>query len=81
MAIGKTYEKINQSKLKIYFGSYLVAMNGKVNNKINNSAIKRYLGKKEVEIQIDLAVGNSNANILTCDLSHKYIDINASYKS
>ena len=56
-------------------------MNGKVNNKINNSAIKRYFGKKEVEIQIDLAVGNSNANILTCDLSHKYIDINASYKS
>ena len=81
MAIGKTYEKINQSKLKIYFGDYLVAMNGKANTKINNSDIKKYLGQKEVKIQIDLAIGNSHADILTCDLSHKYIDINASYKS
>ena len=81
MAIGKTYEKINQSKLKIYFGNYLVAMNGKANTKINNSDIKKYLSQKEVEIQIDLAIGNSHADILTCDLSHKYIDINASYKS
>ena len=81
MAIGKTYEKINQSKLKIYFGNYLVAMNGKANTKINNSDIKKYLSQKEVEIQIDLAIGNSHADTLTCDLSHKYIDINASYKS
>ena len=56
-------------------------MNGKANTKINNSEIKKYLGQKEIEVQIDLAVGNSNANILTCDLSHTYIDINASYKS
>ena len=35
MAIGKTYFKINEKKLKIKFGRYLLTKNGKVNSSIN----------------------------------------------
>jgi len=32
-------------------------------------------------IEVDLSDGRSSARVWTCDLSHKYIDINASYIS
>tara|TARA_B100001057_G_scaffold172274_1_gene173053 strand:- start:704 stop:1936 length:1233 start_codon:yes stop_codon:yes gene_type:complete len=81
MAISKTYEAIDQKKLKIFFGNYKVTHNG-AENKINsNSKIKNYLKRKEIKIIVDLGLGKNSYDILTCDLSHKYIDINASYKS
>ena len=43
--------------------------------------IKNYLKRKEIKITVDLGLGKNSFDILTCDLSHKYIDINASYKS
>ena len=54
---------------------------GAENKMLNKSKIKNYLKKKEIKIVVDLGLGNKTYDILTCDLSHKYIDINASYKS
>jgi glutamate N-acetyltransferase/amino-acid N-acetyltransferase len=81
MAIGKTYEKINVKKLKISFGDYLVAVNGEINSKINEKKLINYLSRDKIIINVDLGLGKKQSNILTCDLSHQYIDINASYKS
>jgi glutamate N-acetyltransferase/amino-acid N-acetyltransferase len=36
---------------------------------------------KDLQIEVDLADGRALARIWTCDLSHKYVDINASYIS
>ena len=81
MAIGKTYEKVNKGKLKISFGKYLVAKNGLANPKIDESKLRKYLSKDRININIDLNNGREESRILTCDFSHRYIDINASYKT
>ena len=36
---------------------------------------------KDLLIEVDLGNGKASARIWTCDLSHKYVDINASYIS
>jgi glutamate N-acetyltransferase/amino-acid N-acetyltransferase len=81
MAIGKTYEKVKKDKLKISFGNYLVAKNGLANPKIDERKLKRYLSKDKININIDLNNGKEKSKVLTCDFSHRYIDINASYKT
>ncbi len=81
MAIGKTYEKVKKDKLKISFGNYLVAKNGLANPKIDERKLKRYLSKDKININIDLNNGKEKSKVITCDFSHRYIDINASYKT
>ena len=81
MAISKTYEAIDEKKLKILFGNYRATQNGAKNKNVQNLKIKNYLKRKEIKITVDLGLGKHSFDILTCDLSHKYIDINASYKS
>ena len=81
MAIGKTYEKVKKGKLKLSFGRYLVAKNGLVNPKIDERKLKKYLSKDKININVDLNNGKEKARVLTCDFSHRYIDINASYKT
>ncbi len=81
MALGKTYIKIKTDRLKIYFGKHLVAKNGTAHSQFNNSSIKSYLKSKKIEILIDLGIGEKSFKVLTCDLSKKYIDINAAYKT
>jgi glutamate N-acetyltransferase/amino-acid N-acetyltransferase len=35
----------------------------------------------ELEIGIDMGVGNGASTVWTCDLTHGYISINAEYRS
>ena len=81
MAIGKTEEDINTTKLKIKIGNKLVATNGSKSLKYKESELKKYMKSNKIKILIDLGVGKSNAKMITCDYSYDYIRINASYKT
>ena len=81
MAIGKTKEDINTTKLKIKIGNKLVATNGSKSLKYKESELKKYMKSNKIKILIDLGVGKSNAKMITCDYSYDYIRINASYKT
>ena len=81
MAIGKSKEDINTTKLKIKIGNKLVATNGSKSLKYKESELKKYMKSKKIKILIDLGVGKSNAKMITCDYSYDYIRINASYKT
>lgn len=35
----------------------------------------------EINITVDLGLGEAVATVWTCDLTHAYIDINADYRS
>jgi glutamate N-acetyltransferase/amino-acid N-acetyltransferase len=35
----------------------------------------------EIDIEIDVGIGRGRATVWTCDLTHRYIDINGSYRS
>jgi len=44
------------------------------------TAIEHLLGD-EIELRVDVGVGDGEATIWTCDLTHGYIDINAGYRT
>ncbi len=81
MAIGKSYEPINQNKIKIKFGKYLVTKNGMKYSKYSERNLSEYLKKKEINISVDMGMGNYKWTVYTCDLTEQYIRINADYRS
>ncbi len=81
MAVGKAGEKADRDKLAIRFGNQLVAEKGERAAKYDEAAATKAVSGLEVEITVDLALGNGKARVWTCDLTHGYIDINGSYRS
>ena len=73
MAIGKTYEKIDPKKLKIYIGKQTVVANGAEYKKLNLQKLKKYMASKEIDLKLDLGQGNYSYETQTCDFSHKYV--------
>jgi len=41
----------------------------------------RAIAGKNVEIRLDLGMGDANAAVWTCDLSHDYVTINGKYRT
>ena len=40
-----------------------------------------HMKRAELVIGVDLGLGDGEATIWTCDLTHRYIEINADYRS
>ena len=81
MAIGKTNLKVNLEKLKISIGDNLITSNGKRYDRYNENKVSKYMENDEIEIFVDLGGENNEVTVWTCDLTHKYIDINGNYRS
>ena len=81
MAIGKSEENIQTSKIQIKFGKYLVAENGKIAKDYNESDLKEYMKWDSIDIEVNLNIGNADYTVYTCDLTHDYIEINADYRN
>ena len=81
MAIGKSGENIQMSKIQIKFGSYLVAENGRRSKEYSEKDLKEYMKWDAINIEVNLNIGTNSHTIYTCDLTHDYIDINADYRS
>ena len=81
MAIGKTYEKINLQKIKIYFEDELVTSNGMKHKNYSEKKVTKFLQKSEVNIKVDMGMGSKSWSVYTCDLTENYIKINADYRS
>ncbi len=80
-AIGKSEEKINQNKIKIYFGKYLVCKSGSINKQINKSKLNSYMKNKTIEITVILHTGKKSHTVYGNDLTGEYLRINADYRS
>ena len=81
MAIGKTREIFNHKKLKIYLGKYLITSNGKRHNNYSEDKVSKYMKNSEIEIYVEFGSKRNEVSVWTCDLTHKYIDINGNYRS
>ncbi|GAA5999508.1 glutamate N-acetyltransferase [Rhodotorula paludigena] len=55
-------------------------VNGEPEN-VNEERASEILKEEDIEIQIELGLGDEQATYWTCDLSHEYISINADYRS
>jgi len=81
MAVGKAGEPADRDKLRIAFGDIVVARAGERSPDYSEEAASAYMKGEELEISVDLGLGDGTATIYTCDLTHGYIDINGSYRS
>jgi glutamate N-acetyltransferase/amino-acid N-acetyltransferase len=81
MAIGKAGEKAIRDKLRIRIGGIQVAKNGMRDPNYKEADIMPHMKGREIVIEADVGVGKGKAKVWTCDLTHRYIDINGSYRS
>jgi len=81
MGIGKSGEVIDQKKLKVKIGNFLVAENGKVAENYDEKKLKEYMQWDSIEIEVNLKLGNDAFKCYTCDFTHDYIEINADYRN
>jgi glutamate N-acetyltransferase/amino-acid N-acetyltransferase len=81
MGVGKSGEIIDQKKIKIKIGSFIVAENGKISDSYDEQKLKEYMQWDSIEIEVNLKLGNDAFKCYTCDFTHDYIDINADYRN
>ena len=81
MAIGKSGEKAIRDKLKIRIGGVVVAQKGMRDPNYKEALIMPHMKGRDIRIEADVGVGRGKATVWTCDLTHRYIDINGSYRS
>ena len=81
MAIGKAGEKAIRDKLRIRIGGITVAKNGMRDPSYKEADIMPHMKGRDIVIEADVGVGKAKATVWTCDLTHRYIDINGSYRS
>jgi glutamate N-acetyltransferase/amino-acid N-acetyltransferase len=81
MGVGKSGEIIDQKKIKIKIGSFVVAENGKISDSYDEQKLKEYMQWDSIEIEVNLKLGNDAFKCYTCDFTHDYIDINADYRN
>jgi glutamate N-acetyltransferase/amino-acid N-acetyltransferase len=49
-------------------------------NYAEDDAAARF-AQPEIDVRVDLGLGNGEAIVWTCDLSHEYVSINGDYRS
>jgi len=81
MAVGKAGEKADRDRLTIKIGNVLVAESGAVAPAYREEQITEYMQGREIFIEVNVGVGSDSATVYTCDLTHRYIDINGSYRT
>ena len=81
MAIGKAGIEFNIQKLMIKFGDFKIVTNGKLYEKYEESVIKDYMKNYAIDIEVDISAGKKEFTVYTMDLTKKYIEINADYRS
>ena len=80
-AIGKSGAEADRDRLTIKFGDILVAEKGWRNPAYKEEDGANYMLQPELVIAVDLGLGKSARSVWTCDLTNRYIEINADYRS
>ena len=82
MAIGKANININLNKLSIKLGPIKIIEKGQLSSTYNENDAEVYMKEeKKIDLYIDLNVGKKNFTVYTMDLTTKYIEINAAYRT
>ena len=81
MAVGKAGEPADRDSLSIGFGGSWAARDGQPVADYDEAPVALHLQGSEIDIAIDLGMGDGRATVWTCDLTHGYVSINADYRS
>jgi glutamate N-acetyltransferase / amino-acid N-acetyltransferase len=80
-AVGKSGAEADRDRLTIRFGDILVAQNGWRNPDYKEDDGAAYMQGQELVFAVDLGLGKGKRSVWTCDLTSRYIEINADYRS
>jgi glutamate N-acetyltransferase/amino-acid N-acetyltransferase len=81
MAVGKSGAEADRDRLTIRFGDIVVAENGWVSPSYSEEQGATYMKNSDLVIACDLGLASGSSTVWTCDLTHRYIEINADYRS
>ena len=81
MAVGKSGARADRDRLRITLGDMVLAEEGWRAPSYSEADAAAYMKRQEIEIGLDLGLGEGTATVWTCDLTHAYITINADYRS
>ena len=79
-AAGYSGVDIDPDKIRLWFGDLLLFKDGAPHD-VDEERASEILAEKEIEILVDLGLGDAEATVWTCDLSHDYVSINAHYRT
>jgi glutamate N-acetyltransferase/amino-acid N-acetyltransferase len=79
-AAGYSGAKFDPSKVDIRVNDFYLCRKG-LDAVFNEAAAKRELDQKELTLHINLHAGSASTTFWTCDLTHDYVTINASYRT
>jgi glutamate N-acetyltransferase/amino-acid N-acetyltransferase len=80
-AIGKSGAAAERDLLSIRFGDILVAEKGWRAPDYKEEDGAEYMLQPELLIHVDLGLGRAKRSVWTCDLTARYVEINADYRS
>jgi glutamate N-acetyltransferase/amino-acid N-acetyltransferase len=81
MAVGKSGAAADRDRLNVWLGDILVASDGWVASGYREADGVAYMKRPEIVIAVELGLGSGAATMWTCDLTARYIEINADYRS
>jgi glutamate N-acetyltransferase/amino-acid N-acetyltransferase len=81
MAIGKAQTALKINSLAILFGKISIVKNGKIDPDYSEAKTAEYMKNSNIEINVKIGTGNKSFTAYTMDLTKKYIEINADYRS
>jgi len=80
-AVGKAGEPADRDRLSIEIGGTRIAENGGPAAGYDEAPVAAHMAGRDIRIAVGLGIGEGRARVWTCDLTHRYIDINGSYRS
>jgi glutamate N-acetyltransferase/amino-acid N-acetyltransferase len=80
-AVGRSGEAVDRDSLSISVGGVRIAAAGGPVPGYDEAPVASHMAGREILIEIDIGLGRGKATVWTCDLTHRYIDINGSYRS
>ncbi|MBQ1543988.1 bifunctional ornithine acetyltransferase/N-acetylglutamate synthase [Caulobacter sp. CCUG 60055] len=81
MAVGRADEPVDRDRMNVRFGPLVAAQDGAVSATYDEAAMSAYMKNAELEVSVDVGVGQASATVWTCDLTKRYVEINGDYRS
>jgi len=77
-AVGASPAMVDPDRMEIFLGSHCAVRNGEA-TRLNKSLMRQLLSHSFVSVRVDLHQGRGSGWMTTCDLTEKYVRINAGY--
>jgi glutamate N-acetyltransferase/amino-acid N-acetyltransferase len=79
-AVGRSGARFSLRKISLHAGNIALVVNGEPAAYREKDAAKVF-ARERVPLRVDLGGGKASAVVLSCDLGHDYISLNADYRS